>query len=144
MANAASGLKTVRKRPQKNRATTPIKGEWPDTPGKETRQRHRTCCVFADKSARLVYSSLGGSQAQCKHDITALPGHASVTSTAHRHTFRPNQLGEHWVARKSPEQDILSKWVWHFPSNHSTLELDDEVAAPTAIVAARQRWCSSN
>ena len=30
------------------------------------------------------------------------------------------------MARKSPEQDILRMCVWHFPSSHSTFELDDE------------------
>ena len=66
--------KTERKTPQKSRATTPTKGERPDTAGEATRQRHGTC--FLQTSAQLMYPSLGGSQVQCKHDITALPRHA--------------------------------------------------------------------
>ena len=30
------------------------------------------------------------------------------------------------MARQSPKQDILSKWVWHLSSSQPTPELEDE------------------
>ena len=50
----------------------------------------------ASQCAQLICPSLGGNQAQCKHDANELLGHLSDTISAHFKAFGLHQFGKHF------------------------------------------------